>query len=118
MLETHSEPNAQAGTWHPACALDDIGVGSGTCVLVGDRQIALFRVDPDQVRAVQNQCPHRGSAVLHQGLVGDREGKAAVFCPLHKRAYGLHDGICLDGDDARLRVYPARVVAGSVEILV
>lgn len=114
MFETTD--NTSVATWHKACAFDDLSIGAGTCVLVGGEQVAIFRVTQDQVRAVQNQCPHKGAAAMHQGLVGERGGQSAVFCPLHKRAYSLDDGKCLDEDGASLRAYGVRIVAGMVEV--
>jgi len=117
MLETRDEPkSAFAATWHSTCALDDLSVGTGTCVLVGQAQIALFRVEGDLVRAVQNICPHKGAAAMHQGLVGEKAGQPAVFCPLHKRAYSLDDGRCLEEEGGGLRSYRVRIVGGMVEV--
>jgi nitrite reductase (NADH) small subunit len=103
-------------TWHLACAFDDLSIGAGTCVLVEGEQVAIFRVGLDQVRAVQNLCPHKGAAAMHQGLVGEKAGQVAVFCPLHKRAYSLDDGRCLEEEGVALRSYPVRVVGGMVEV--
>jgi nitrite reductase (NADH) small subunit len=114
MLEAIENTTA---TWHKVCAFDDLDIGAGTCVLAGGQQVAIFRIAGEIVRAVQNQCPHRGAAAMHQGLVGERGGQAAVFCPLHKRAYSLENGKCLDEEGASLRSYQVRVVAGMVEVL-
>ncbi len=113
MFETTQNTTA---IWHNACAFDDLSIGAGTCVLIEGEQVAIFRIGQDLVRAVQNLCPHKGAAAMHQGLVGEKNGQAAVFCPLHKRAYSLDDGRCLEEDGVALRAYPVRVVGGMVEV--
>lgn len=116
MLEGQRETVATKEDWTTACALDDLSVGAGTCVLVGKTQVAVFRVAEGDVRAVQNICPHKGAAAMHQGLVGERSGEVAVFCPLHKRPYSLDDGRCLDDNSGRLKVFQARIVDGMIEV--
>lgn len=115
MLDTSQNTTA---TWHAACAFDDLSIGAGTCALVRGEQVAIFRTGADQVRAVQNLCPHKGAAAMHQGLVGEKAGHPAVFCPLHKRAYSLDDGRCLEEEGAALRSYPVRIAGGMVEVQV
>lgn len=115
MLEaTHSTES----TWIDACAIDDLSVGAGTCVLVEGRQVAVFRVDEQNFRAVQNQCPHKGAAVMHQGLIADRGGEPVVLCPLHKRGYHLGDGRCMEEGGPKLRAYPIRVNEGRILVSV
>ena len=63
MLEAIENTTA---TWHKVCAFDDLDIGAGTCVLAGGQQVAIFRIAGEIVRAVQNQCPHRGAAAMHQ----------------------------------------------------
>lgn len=117
MLEQSLEQaTGSVTTWNDVCALDDLSIGAGTAVLVGSRQIAVFRISSAVVRAVQNICPHKAAAVMHQGIVGDREGHAVVMCPLHKRAYRLDDGVGLDEPGAKLKVFACRIRDGRIEV--
>lgn len=116
MLEQSIQTTESNQTWSDVCALDDLSVGAGTAVLVGNRQVAVFRVSWAVVRAVQNICPHKAAAVMHQGLVGDRDGHAVVMCPLHKRAYRLDDGVGLDEGGAKLKVFACRIRDGRIEV--
>ena len=117
MLEQSVEQTTEtATTWSDVCALDDLSIGAGTAVLVGNRQIAVFRISSAVVKAVQNVCPHKAAAVMHQGIVGDREGHAVVMCPLHKRAYRLDDGVGLDEPGARLKAFACRIRDGRIEV--
>jgi len=59
-------------SWIKVCDLADISVGAGTCARSGGAQIAIFRISETELRAVQNTCPHTGTPVLHQGMVGDQ----------------------------------------------
>lgn len=100
--------------WTKVCALDDISVGTGICVRVGTKQAAVFRVAADQVRSVQNLCPHSGAPVMHQALVGDSDGEPRVTCPLHKRIYSLMDGRNMSGEGGRMRRFVCRIEEDSV----
>lgn len=115
MIESNVAVDAQ---WIDAGSAEDLSVGAGTCVLIEGKQVAVFRVDEQNFRAVQNQCPHKGVAVMHQGLVADRAGEPVVLCPLHKRGYHLGDGRCMEEGGAKLRTYPIRVEAGRVLVSV
>lgn len=115
MLETNA-PTETATNWTDACALEDLSVGAGTCAMVGNRQVAVFRISEIEVRAVQNICPHKAAAVIHQGVLADREGDPVVLCPLHKRAYSLDTGNGLDEDGGGLKTFQARIREGRIEV--
>lgn len=40
----------------------------GKTVLVGDKEIAVFKLSSGSIRAVENRCPHKGG-VLAEGVV-------------------------------------------------
>ncbi|MBC7631120.1 nitrite reductase small subunit NirD [Aeromicrobium sp.] len=104
--------------WHFACAFDDLVPDRGAAVLLDGHQIALFRLsESDDVHAVDHLDPFSRANVMARGLVGSRQGTATVASPMHKQAFDLTTGRCLDGPDVSLRVWPARVVDGLVEIL-
>jgi len=101
--------------WTVVCRLDELVPERGVAALLDDRQVAVFRLHDDRVRAVGNHDPLSGANVLSRGLVGTRGGAAVVVSPMHKQAYSLDDGACLDAD-AAIPVYPARVRDGLVEV--
>tara|TARA_B000000460_G_C21495068_1_gene383540 strand:+ start:87 stop:395 length:309 start_codon:yes stop_codon:yes gene_type:complete len=91
--------------------LEDFADGKGSEILIGARRIALFR-DGDMVRAIKNICPHEGD-LLHR--CPPRDG--AAVCLGHGWRFDLETGNCLKGNpEARVAVYPARVIDGEVEI--
>ena len=109
--------------WLPACTEEDVPPGGGACVLVGDRQIAIFRFsrrsDDSGTRttewyATQNRCPHWGEMVLWRGLLGDADGEPKVACPMHKKTFALRSGSCLTGGVDDLVTVPVRVAEGTV----
>jgi nitrite reductase (NADH) small subunit len=104
-----------ATRWTTVCRLDDLLPERGAAVLLGDRQVAVFRLHDDRVRAVGNLDPLSGAYVLSRGLVGTRAGTPVVVSPMHKHAYDLGSGACLDAD-ARVPVYRTRVRDGLVEV--
>jgi nitrite reductase (NADH) small subunit len=97
------------------CPVDAILPDSGVCALIGDRQVAVFRVG-DATYALDNVDPFTGAAVLSRGLVTSRGGTLAVASPLHKQRFALATGECVDDPSRRLDTWPTRVRAGVVEI--
>jgi len=102
--------------WTAICRLDDLLVERGAAALVGGAQVAVFRLHDDGVRAVGNLDPLCGAYVMSRGIVGTRGGRPVVVSPMHKQAYDLDTGACLDAPGVALAVHPARVRDGVVEV--
>ena len=103
-------------SWYPVCPFVRLPVDRAVCVLVRGEQVALVRTLEDRLYAVDNQDPLTGAMVLSRGIVGSRGDRDVLVSPLHKQAYLLESGECLDLPDAWLRVHDVRVVAGAVEV--
>ncbi|MEV4619147.1 nitrite reductase small subunit NirD [Asanoa sp. NPDC049573] len=101
--------------WTPVCRLDDLLPERGVAALVGAQQVAVFRLHDDRLRAIGNRDPVSGAYVLSRGVVGTRADRPVVASPMHKQAYDLDTGACLDVD-ARVPVFPVRVRDGVVEV--
>ena len=85
-----------------ACRVDDVPLGEGRALMLGDHRIAIFR-SAGGWYALDAVCPHRGGP-LEDGIVCDR----AVICPLHERRFDLESGAPLTTGDG--------VVAHAVEV--
>jgi 3-phenylpropionate/trans-cinnamate dioxygenase ferredoxin subunit len=93
-------------------ALADIPSGRGLPVRFGAHSIALFKVG-EGVHAIENECPHAGSA-----LAGGRLSGCLVRCPSHGLPFDVRDG-CMPGNrDLRVKVYAVRVAEGRVSVSV
>lgn len=103
-------------------ALDRLTPELGGAVLVGDIQIALFRLADDRVFAVQNLCPFSGANVMSRGITGSRGDEPTIASPIYKQVFSLVTGECLatmdkepvDGLGAHLVTYPVSVDNGRV----
>lgn len=73
-------------------ALTEIPPGEGRAFAVAGKQIAVFRLRDDTVRAVSAICPHRGGPIADGQI--DRE---VVICPLHLNAFELATGCSRTG---------------------
>ena len=71
---------------HRVASLDDIPADSGLEVIVGDRIIALFKVD-GLVHAIDGICAHAGGPVAQGVLEG-----SIVTCPWHGWQYDVATG--------------------------
>lgn len=89
--------------------LSDLRPGEGRLVVIGGREIALFRTDSG-LRAVDARCPHAGGP-LYDGLLSGRH----VACPLHLRRVDLDTGEVEDCEQ-RVHCYRVRVEGEMVEI--
>jgi nitrite reductase (NADH) small subunit len=85
-----------------ACRVDDVPLGEGRALMLGDHRIAIFRAAGGWY-ALDAVCPHRGGP-LEDGIVCDR----AVICPLHERRFDLASGAALSSGDG--------VAAHTVEV--
>ena len=85
-----------------ACRVDDVPLGEGRALMLGDHRIAIFRAAGGWY-ALDAVCPHRGGP-LEDGIVCDR----AVICPLHERRFDLASGAALSAGDG--------VAAHTVEV--
>ncbi len=95
------------------CRLDQIEVEGGVCALVDGAAVAVFRTHDDRVHALDNYDPYAGASVLARGIVGSRTVAgvevAYVASPLHKQAFDLRTGQCLDDPATRVATYPVHV---------
>ncbi|SMD16293.1 nitrite reductase small subunit NirD [Kibdelosporangium aridum] len=85
-------------------------------LLPGDVQVAVFRTGDDEVYALSNIDPFSRAAVMSRGIVGDRGGVPVAVSPMHKNAFDLRTGVCVDDPEVSLEVYPVRVDAGMVMV--
>jgi len=95
------------------CRFDDIVPDTGVCALVGDEQVAVFRVE-DRIYAVGNRDPFSEANVLSRGIVGDLKGELVVASPIYKQHFSLSTGRCIEDPEVRIPVYEARVEDGAV----
>jgi nitrite reductase (NADH) small subunit len=105
-------------TWSTVCRYDDLTPERAVAALVDDCQIAVVRTHDGKAYAVSNIDPFTGAAVISRGIVGTRDGSAAITSPLHKQTFDLSSGRCLDDPARALACYPVRLVAGQVEVQV
>jgi nitrite reductase (NADH) small subunit len=103
-------------SWYPVCPFTRLPVERAVCVLVGGEQVALVRTREGRVYAVDNLDPVSGAMVMSRGIVGSRGDVDVLISPMHKQAYDLATGRCLDLPELWLGTHDVRVVGGDVEV--
>ena len=103
-------------TWVPTCEVDDLEPGWGEVALLGRTQVALVRLDEEEVYAVDHHDPHTGAPVMARGIVGSRGDRPTIASPLHKEVYDLGTGECFTDTALVLRTYRTRIVGGMIEV--
>jgi nitrite reductase (NADH) small subunit len=98
------------------CRYDALLPERGVAALVGERQVAVFRVFDGAVYALDNRDPFSGANVLSRGIVGSRGDAPTVASPMYKQVLDLRTGICLDEPDVSVAVHRVTVVNGLVEL--
>jgi nitrite reductase (NADH) large subunit len=101
--------------WQSICDLDDLLPDCGVAALVGNRQVALFRVGAS-VHAIDNFDPHSCANVISRGIVGSIAGEPVVASPVYKDHFSLVTGRCLEDIDRSVRPWPVRVHGNRVWI--
>ena len=109
-------PPAPDGTWTPVCRFVSLPVERGVTALVHGTAVAVFRTYDDQVFALGNHDPFSRASVLSRGIVGTRGDIPFVASPMHKQAFDLRTGVCLDDPAYSVPTYPVQVVDGMVHV--
>jgi nitrite reductase (NADH) small subunit len=111
---------AERSHFEAVCRLDRIPLEGGVAALVDGEAVAVIRTYDDTVYALSNYDPLGRASVLARGIVGTRtvgeEEVPFVASPLHKQAYDLRTGACLDDASVAVATYGVRVVDGVVQV--
>ena len=106
-----------ARVWTTVCEYDALVPDMGVRALVGDRQVAVFRLSGrDDVFAIDALDPFSNAPVLSRGIVGDLKGQLVVASPIYKQHFNLQTGRCLEDEAVAVRTFPTRVVDGRVQV--
>jgi nitrite reductase (NADH) small subunit len=107
--------SAEADMWVDVCDVEDLLADRGVCALVGDHQVAIFRVSSSgDVHALSNYDPFSGAYVLSRGIVGSKGDRPKVASPVYKQSFDLETGECLDDPAVVLSTFPVRIEGGRV----
>ncbi len=109
-----SEPPDRA--WVTVCRRDDLRTDEGVAALVGDLQVALFRMYDGRVYALDNHDPFSKASVLSRGIVGTQGELPIVSSPMYKQRFALTDGRCLDDAAVSVPTYPVRLLGAEVQV--
>ena len=104
-------------TWTTVCKLDALLPNVGVRALLGDSQVAVFRLSgSDEIFAIDAFDPFSNAPVLSRGIVGDVKGRLVVASPIYKQHFDLTTGQCLEDDSVAVRTFAVRVVDGQVQV--
>ena len=104
--------------WKTICEVDDIPPNGGRCALVGNHQVAVFRVYEANVQtfyAIDNRDPFSDANVLSRGIVGSLGGRPVVASPVYKQHFCLSTGECLE-ENVQLRTWRVRARDGQIQL--
>ena len=113
---TEGAGNPGVEDWRAVCPLVAVEVDRGVAALVHGRAIAIFRTEDGKVYALGNHDPFAKASMLARGIVGTRGDAPFVASPMHKQAFDLRNGQCLDDKQVRVPSYDVRVVDGIIHI--
>ena len=103
--------------WQSICAAKELEPLLGVRALVGNKQIAIFKVQ-DKLYAIDAIDPFTNAAVLSRGIVGDLKGTVVVASPIYKQHFCLESGQCLEDDEVKIGTYEIREENDAIEVKV
>lgn len=98
------------------CRVEDLEVERGATALVHGQAVAIFRTFDDTIYALGNYDPFAKASVLARGIVGTRGDIPFVASPMHKQAFDLRTGRCLDDESVSVPSYDVKVVDGVIHV--
>lgn len=113
-LTAEAAPAAVDLQWHRVCQVDELETAWGEAALIDNLQIAVIRLSPTRIYAVDQRDPATGACVMSRGIVGDSGSRATLASPLHKEVYMLDTGECPGNTGLRLPTFPVQVADGAV----
>ena len=121
-LAAAASPNgrkpATNSTWIKVGTTSDFPRDGGATIKYGGVQIAVFNFSSrGEWYASQNMCPHKNAFVLSRGIIGNAGETPKVSCPMHKKPFSLQTGESLSGEDFSVKVFPVKVEADEVYLL-
>ena len=99
------------------CPYGRLPVERGVAALVDGEQVAVFRTADGDLHAVSNHDPFSGAMVLARGIVGSRGDRPVLVSPMHKHAFDLASGACVDDPAMSVPVHQVRLQGHVVEVL-
>ena len=90
----------------------DFPNGLGKTVAIGSKELAVFKLENGEFRAIENRCPHKGG-VLAEGIVSG----PFVYCPMHDWKICMSDGSVQAPDEGCVKTFQVEVHNGEVFIL-
>jgi nitrite reductase (NADH) small subunit len=112
-----SSTQTQNVNWVKACSTSSIPENEGGCVMIDNKQIAVFNSSATgEWFATDNMCPHKMQMILSRGMIGDHCGEPKVACPYHKKTFSLKTGECLSGEEYLIQTYPVKIEDNHVFI--
>jgi nitrite reductase (NADH) small subunit len=109
----------EASPWLAVCTMRQLIPERGVAVLVGETQVALFRIrsaTDDYVHAVGHRDPFADANVVARGIVGSVGDRDTVASPMFKHVFDLTTGECLSDPAVRLPVHRTWVAGGVVYV--
>jgi nitrite reductase (NADH) small subunit len=98
------------------CPVDAIELEGGVTALVDGAAVAIFRTHDGNVYAMSNYDPCSRASVLSRGILGTRGDIPFVASPMHKQAFDLRTGQCLDDEEVRVPTYDVHITDGMVHV--
>ena len=97
--------------WIPVAAQADLPEGQALAVEVAGEAVCLYNL-AGTVYATQDTCTHEDASLAEGYIDGD-----CSECPLHQALFHIPTGEARTAPaSVNLRVFPVRVVAGSIEV--
>lgn len=103
--------NAVTSSFVDIGAISDIPPRGARTLVVGEKKIAVFRDQANQIYALEDSCPHK-QGPLSQGIVHDD----CVTCPLHNWVISLKTGKAQGADEGQTRTYSIKIDGNRVLI--
>ncbi len=101
------------------CELDDILPNAGVAALVGDEQVALFRVQlegKEHVFGISNYDPFSDANVISRGIIGTMGDELVVASPVYKQHFSLQTGQCFEDETVRLKTWFVSIDGNKVYV--
>lgn len=110
----NGEGAATDASWRQVCRIDELPRPGVRTLALPDINVAVFRLVDGRLFGIEDRCPHRG-ARLSAGLIYDED---KIACADHGWGIRLTDGGVEPPEQGCARVFPVKVEAGLVLVLV